>query len=249
LLELLAEFDHVFLGVSHPVAEVARRVGRPCSYLPLATDVVRFAPFPDPPARSIEVCNIGRRSPVTHQALLRLAEQRRAFYYYDTVAASGAGQKQRTFRVDSAREHRLLLASLLQRSRYFIANRGRVNEPEYTRGQDEISGRFYEGAAAGTVVLGEAPRTEAFAAQFDWPDAVIPLPFDSPDVAQVLAELDRDPARLERIRRAGVRQAARRHDWVHRLRTVFEALGLPPTAAMLAREQRLLQMAGDSTLQ
>jgi len=31
LLELLAEFDHVFLGVRHPVAEVARMVGRPCS--------------------------------------------------------------------------------------------------------------------------------------------------------------------------------------------------------------------------
>jgi hypothetical protein len=250
LLELLSEFDHVFLGVRHGVEEVARIVGRPCSYLPLAADVLRFAPLPEAPARGIDVCNIGRRSPVTHDALMRLARQGRMFYFYDTVAASGAGRKQRTFHVGDPAEHRLLLASLLKRSRYFIANRGRVNEPEFTRGRDEISGRFYEGAAAGTVMLGEPPRTGEFERQFDWPDAVIPLAFDSPDVGRRLAELDRDPARLARIRRDNVANAALRHDWVHRLRTVFETLGLPPTEAMLARERRLQVLAaGPLTLE
>jgi len=243
LLELLAEFDHVFLGIRHAVDDVARIVGRPCTYLPLAVDVLRFTPLPDPPPRPIDVCNIGRRSPVTHDALLRLARDRRIFYYYDTVAASGVDKKQRTFRVENAREHRLLLASLLQRSRYFIANRGRVNEPEFTMGRDEISSRFYEGAAAGTVMLGEPPRTDEFARQFDWPDATIRLPFDSPDVAALIAGLDRDPPRLDGIRRANMRHAALRHDWVYRLRTVFETVGIPPTEEMLARERRLQALA------
>ena len=243
LLELLAGFDHIFLGVRHSLDDVARIVGRPCSYLPLAVDVLRFAPSPEPPPRTIDVCNIGRRSPVTHEALLRLAREGRMFYYYDTVAASGDGNKQRTFRVDDAAEHRLLLASLLQRSRYYVANRGRVNEPEVTQGHDEIGGRFYEGAAAGTVMLGEAPRSEEFDKQFDWPDAVIRLPFDSPDVECVLRELDADPSRLERIRRENVRNAALRHDWVHRLRTVFETLGISPTEAMLQRQARLERLA------
>ena len=243
LLELLGEFEHVFIGVRHAVDEVARIVGRPCSYLPAAADVLRFSPYPDPPPRAIDVCNIGRRSPVTHDALLRLARDRRMFYYYDTVAASGTGHKQRTFHVDDAREHRRLLASLLQRSRYFIANRSRVNEPELTMGRDEMPGRFYEGAAAGAVMLGEPPRTEEFEKQFGWPDALIRLPFDSPDVGRVLVELDQDPQRLARIRRDNVRNAALRHDWVHRLRTVFETVGIPPTEAMLARERRLQALA------
>src|SRR5262249_5971441 len=140
-------------------------------------------------------------------------------------------------------EHRLLLAGLLQRSRYFIANRGRVNEPEYTQGQDEISGRFYEGAAAGTVMLGEAPRTGAFEQQFSWPDAVIRLPFDSPDAGRRLEQLDAQPERLARIRRDSLRNAALRHDWLHRLHTVFETLGLPPTAGMLARGARLKKIS------
>jgi hypothetical protein len=244
LLELLADFDHVFLGVRHSVEEVARVVGRPCTYLPLAVDVLRFAPPPGKPPRPIDVCNIGRRSAVTHAALLELAREDRLFYYYDTVAATGAGLKQRTFRVDDPREHRLLLASLLRRSRYYIANRGRVNEPEFTRGRDEISGRFYEGAAAGAVMLGEAPRTEEFERQFGWPDAVIPLPFDSPDVGRILAALDEDAGRLARIRRDNVREAALRHDWVHRMGAIFETVGLEPTAGMRAREARLLSLAG-----
>jgi hypothetical protein len=180
---------------------------------------------------------------VTHAALVQLARDRRIFYYYDTIAASGAGQKQRTFPVDNASEHRLLLASLLRRSRYFVANRGRVNEPEFTLNRDEISGRFYEGTAAGAVLLGEPPRTEEFQLQFGWPDAIIRLPFDSPDVERVLAELDANPQRLAKIRRENVHNAALRHDWVHRLRIVFETLGVPPPEAMLAREKRLQALA------
>jgi hypothetical protein len=243
LLELLADFDHVFLGTRHTVDDVARIVKRPCSYLPLAADVLRFSPLPAAPPRTIDVCNVGRRSEVTHRALLDLARDGRLFYYYDTVAASGAGGKQRTFRVDEPAEHRRLLASLLQRSRYFIANRGRVNEPEYTRGRDEISSRFYEGAAAGTVMLGEPPRTSEFTRQFSWPDAVVPLPFDSTAVGRTLSVLEDDPGRVARIRRDGVRNAALRHDWSHRLRTVFDTLGLEPTDAMRSREERLRDLA------
>jgi len=243
LLELLSEFDHVFIGVRQPVEEVARVVGRPCSYLPLGVDVPTFSPFPDPPPRAIDVCNLGRRSSVTHAALVELARGRRLSYYFDTVAASGVGLKQRTFQVENASEHRLLLATVLKRSRYYAANRARANEPEYTQGTDEISGRYYEGAAAGTVIFGDPPRTDEFRRQFDWPDAVVKMPFDSPDVARILSELDADPKRLAAIRRSNVRHAALRHDWVYRIRTVFDALGLAPKEAMLAREERLRALA------
>jgi hypothetical protein len=243
LLEQLVNFDHIFLGVNHGVEEVARIIGRPCSYLPLAADVLRFSPAPQFPARHIDVLNIGRRSHVTHEALMRLAQERKIFYCYDTVAASGIDERQRTFRVDSASEHRQLLASMLQRTRYFIANRAFVNDPDSTRGQDEISARLYEGAAAGAVMIGEAPRLDSFAEQFDWPDAVIHAPFDSPDIMQILARLDADPDRLARITRNNIVNAALRHDWLYRLRTVFDTLRLQPTSAMLLRQQRLQALA------
>lgn len=242
LAELLVDFDHVFLGSRHGAEQVEKLLRRSCSYLPLATDVLTFSPLPHAPQRPIDVCNIGRRSPVTHAALVELGRKRKIFYYYDTVAASGAGLKQRTFHVDRPAEHRLQLASLLHRTRYFIANRSRVNEADAAL-YEVISSRFYEGAAAGTVMLGEAPRSADFEQQFDWRDAVIPLPFDSPDVERTLVELNADPLRLERARRENLRQSALRHDWTHRFRTVLDTLGMPPTEAMLEREERLRNLA------
>ena len=243
LLELLSAFDHIFLGSRHSVQDVARITGRPCTYLPLAVDVPRFAPASLDQPRPIDVCNIGRRSPVTHQALLEEAERQRSFYYYDTVAASGADLKHRTFRVDSPHEHRRMLATLLKHSCYYIANRSYVNKPEFTEGREEISARFYEGAAAGTVMIGEAPRVEEFKRQFDWPDAVIHVPFDSPDIGRILADLDGDPERLRAIRLNNAREAALRHDWLHRIQVVFDVLGLAPTDGMRARAQQLDQIA------
>ena len=243
LLELLSAFDHVFVGHRQPVKDVARITGRPCTYLPLAVDVPRFAPLSCDQPRPIEVCNLGRRSPVTHQALLDDAEWRNSFYYYDTVAASGADLKDRTFHVDSPHEHRRKLATLLKHSRYYLANRGYVNQPKFTGDCEVISARFYEGAAAGTVMIGEAPRTEEFKQQFDWPDAVIHVPFDSPDIGRILVDLNGDPERLRAVRRNNVREAALKHDWLHRIQVVFDTLGLEPTAKMQSRKKRLEQIA------
>lgn len=243
LLELLSAFDHIFVGSRHSVQHVARITGRPCTYLPLGVDVPRFAPISFDQPRPIYVCNIGRRSSVTHQALLEEAERQHSFYYYDTVATSGADLAHRTFRVDNPREHRVMLATILKHSSYYIANRSYVNRPEFIAGRDEISARFYEGAAAGTVMLGEAPRTEEFERQFDWPDAIIPVPFDSPDIGRILTELNRNPGRLRAARQNNAREAALRHDWLHRIRVAFETLGLEPTDGMRARGQLLDQIA------
>ena len=95
-------------------------------------------------------------------------------------------------------------------------------------------------------MIGEAPQTEEFKRQFDWPEAVIHVPFDSPDVGAILAELSRDPERLRAVQRSNAREAARRHDWLHRIRVVFEVLGLAPTEAMQARAHRLAQIVSRS---
>jgi hypothetical protein len=151
--------------------------------------------------------------------------------------------KQLTFRVSNIQEHRLLLANLLKRSRYFIANRARANELALTRGKDEIAARFFEGAASGAIMLGEPPNTEEFRKRFGWPDAVIPIPFDAPRVAEVIAELDADPARVSRIREDNVVNTLLQHDWLYRLRTVLSAVGIAPTEPMLAREALVKTLA------
>lgn len=243
LIELLKDFDHIFLGCRNAIADVARMSGKPCSYLPLGVDVLRFAPLSPEYTRPIDVSYIGRRSQVTHRALIEHASRNEFFYYYDTVAASGSDMSNRTFRVDNPEEHRLLLASLLKRSRYFVANRSYVNRLEFTAGREEMSPRFYEGAASGTIMIGVPPRSADFESQFDWPDAVIHVPFESPDIGRILASLDSDPERLRTVRWNNVRNAAMKHDWLHRIQVVFDTLGLRQTEKMQARAERLDQIA------
>jgi len=243
LVEQLRDFDHIFVGVQGAVEGIAKLSGRPCSYLPRAVDALRFCPLPNPPERSIDVCGIGRRAEATHEALLELAARDRSFYFYDTIRTRAPGVSSISYGVTDPVEHRLLLANLLKRSRYFTASRAFADRPALTGGQEEISGRFYEGAAAGTVMLGEPPNTEEFRRQFSWDGAVISIPFSAPRIGDAIAELDRDPARVARIRRDGIVNSLLRHDWVYRFRTILETLHLPLPAAVLAREQQLAALA------
>lgn len=103
--------------------------------------------------------------------------------------------------------------------------------------------RFFEGAAAGAVMFGEPPDTEIFRGLFDWPDAVVRVPYDSPDAPAMLSALDQDPERLARIRRDNVVNSLLRHDWLHRWRKLLELAGLEPSAAFYQREERLQQLA------
>jgi hypothetical protein len=247
LIEMLKDFDHIFVGVKGSVESLARISGRPCSYLPMGVDALRFCPYPNPAHRSIDICGIGRRSRVTHEALLEYATKKNLFYYYDTIQLSFVKRSANnmTFRVSNAREHRMLLAGLLKRSRYFIANRAWADQPALTRGKDEIAARFYEGAAAGAIMVGEPPDSDDFRSQFGWTDSVIRIPFNDPSVADVLAELDGDAVRSSRIRKDAVVNSLLQHDWVYRLRTVLQTAGLRPTERLLAREAALRKMADE----
>ena len=244
LVEQLRSFDHIFVGVAGSTEELSKLTGRPCSYLPRAVDALKFCPYPSQPGRSIDVCGIGRRSSITHEALLDYAQRGNRFYYYDTLQVRSGAVSSISYGVTDPAEHRLLLANLLKRSRYFVANRAFADRPALTNGQEEISGRFYEGAAAGAVMLGLPPNSEEFRRQFDWEGAIVPTAFHAPDIAGTIAQLDADPARLARIRRASVVNSLLRHDWVYRLRSILAVLGRAPTPRMLAREKRLAALAG-----
>jgi hypothetical protein len=234
LLQLLKDFDHVFIGHYHGTQEISNIIDRPCTYLPFGVDAIKFCPYPQSPQRSIDVSYIGRRSAVTHKALLTLAEQNQIFYYYDTF---------KKLDVRNASEHRLLYANLLKRSSFFIANQAKVNEPGHTAGQAEFGSRFFEGAAAGTIMIGAYHVTDAFNQYFGWQDAVIQMPFDMPDIAEFLDELNSQPDRLARVRRDNVVHSLLCHDWLYRWQKILTTVGLKPTLPMLSREARLKELA------
>jgi hypothetical protein len=231
--EVLRRFDLVVTGCSGGVGALAELAGPRCVYAPIGVDTLTFCPAPPVPTRSIDVFGMGRRAPATHQALLQLAHEGRIFYMFDTV--------NRSVLLDH-KQHRFQLASFIKRAKCFVAYKGKVDMPEQTGGQEEIGFRFFEGAAGGAVVIGEAPGNGEFARQFDWPDALVPLPFGAREVAPLLAELERDQERVQRIRRQNVLGILRRHDIVHRWEEVLGRLSLEPTEPMKRRKDQLRRL-------
>jgi len=233
-LRILDKFDLVMLYYSQTVEPLSKKIGRKCAFLPPGVDAIRFCPYPNPPQRSIDVCSIGRRSEITHRNLLKMAADKRLFYLHDSIAAN---------QVLDAMEHRILVANIAKRSRYFIVNPGLFDRPDIRGDQIEIGNRYFEGAASGTLMLGERPNNAVFEKLFDWPDAVIHFPYNCADVGDVIGAIEADPERQDRIRRRNVKEALMRHDWAYRWETILQAVGLEPITAMHDRKEILGNLA------
>ena len=235
-LSVLQDFDYVALGMRGTVKDFSVSYNRPCHFVPGAVDAMRFSAYPSYPPRVIDILSIGRIHEPLHAAFLDMAGKNRVFYVHDTFLASDA-------RVYDSRQHRQMLANMAKRSRCFFVAPAKMNMPEETRGQIEIGYRYYEGSAAGAVLIGQVPACESFLEMFDWPDAVIPIRPDGADAADVFSELSRQKDRLETISRRNTREALLRHDWVYRWRTILDIAGLKPSDALEERESRLRQIA------
>lgn len=235
-LPSLRRFDHVVVGMHGTVGPLSEVLGRRCHYVPGGVDALRFGPSPDVPERPIDVYNVGRKLPALHRALLAWSAARGTFYLHDTLQTGES-------HAADHREHRDLYAEIAKRSRFFVVAPGKVDRPEDTGGQLEIGFRYYEGLAAGTVMVGLIPDGEPFRAMFDWPDAVVPVSPDGVDVADVLDDLTAGPERVREIARRNARAALLRHDWVYRWKRLLEIAGLPPTRGMQDREVTLRDLA------
>jgi hypothetical protein len=233
-LKILAKFDYVMLYYSQSVKPVSEVIGDKCFFLPPGVDALRFCPYPEPPKRGVDVYSIGRRSAVTHQALLRMADENRIFYVYDSTMGADAINR---------KEHRLLIANMTKRSKYFIVNPGLIDKPEIRGNQLEIGNRYFEGAAAGAIMIGEYPRNGEFEKLFNWPDAVIHLPFDSDNISKIINEFDKQTERKEKIRRNSVMQSLLRHDWVYRWEAVLKTAGLEPMPELFQRKKHLKDLS------
>jgi spore maturation protein CgeB len=232
----LRRFDHVFVSARGSVTALSDAIGRPCRWLPNAVDTLRFSPYPNPPTRVIDVYSIGRRSEEIHRALLEAARRRDIFYIYDTFGGSLADTL-------NYREHRDFLSNMAKRSRFFVVAPAKAGRAEETQGQVEIGARYYEGASAGTVMIGDAPDCEAFRELFPWQDAVVSLQADGSDVVKVLSSLEAEPERISKISRRNAAEALLRHDWVYRWKEILRIAGVEPSRGMKLREHRLRDLA------
>jgi hypothetical protein len=233
-LRMLDDFDVVVLYYSQSVEALNRRIGAKSIFLPPAIDALRFCPYPEISPRAIDVYSVGRRSAITHESLLRMVARDNIFYLYDTTSAD---------RVLNPMEHRTLMGSILKRSRYYIVNPGLIDRPDVRGDQIEIGNRYFEGAAAGAILVGQRPDNGEFERLFNWPNAIVDLPYDSPDFAEAIESIEADPDMENTIRQTNVRQSLLQHDWLYRWEGILKAAGMNQLSKLNERKDRLQAVA------
>jgi spore maturation protein CgeB len=239
-LPLLRVFDHVVLGMSGSIKPVSDAIGKPCHYVPGGVDALRFSPYPNPPKRSVDLYSIGRRWEGIHRSLVSLARADQLFYIFDTLQSGDSP-------VRNHREHRELYASVAKRSKFFLVAPVKMDLQRETGGQVEIPFRYYEGAAAGCVMIGQSLDCEPFRQMFGWPNAVIEVLPDGSDVTEIISRLLAEPDLITHISQTNAAEALLRHDWVYRWKQILSIAGLDCTQAMEDREKRLHRLASLAT--
>jgi hypothetical protein len=229
-LNALNQFDHILVPYKSTADALTRILDRPCHCVPRAVDTLRFSPFPD---RVIDVLSVGKRLPAIHTALLGLAEEDDLFYLHDTFTEGG------NLLMQNVTQHRTMFANMLKRSRFFMVAPGKILDYHETKGQMEVGMRYYEGAAAGAVMLGQAPEGDTFHALFDWPQSVVSVQTDGSDIRETIRGLLAEPRILEEISARNVFHTTGRHDWLYRWQTILQLADLSESPRLDGRQARL----------
>ena len=235
-LPILSKFDYVIVGVGGSGKVLETAIRRPCYEVPGGVDALRFSPYPNPPARVVDVYSIGRRWEGIHRQFLAAAAKE-IFYIYDTLEDVADGETR-----DYA-AHRNLYASIAKRSRFFTVAPAKMNATDETQGQISFGPRYFEASTAGAVLVGQAPNTDAFRRYFDWPNPVVNIRPDGSDAVEVMSRLVAEPERLGQMSRRNAEEGLRRHDWVYRWKEILGIAGLKTTEKMRSREKRLGELA------
>lgn len=233
--DIISQFDHVIVSCQQAVKEIEQLVSGECQFILPGIDAEQFCPAPNL-ARFIDVLSIGRRSPHMHQQLVSAAEANKIFYYHDTISYRGCKYGLTTA---EPKQHRGLLANLAKRSKYFVVNPGKFDDPKEVGHEDVIGPRFFEGAASGTVMIGRRPNNAEFDKLFFWPDAVIDIEHESGQVMETLSDLNDQSKRLDRIRKNNITYSLLKHDWIYRWEKVLELTGLNPMPEFFERKRAL----------
>lgn len=237
LMSILKEFDYIFVGLYHTAEALSKKLGIDVQYLPLGIDAEMWNPYTGTPKpRDIDVCAIGNMDPGTHEALWNWAEEKGRYYSFTTT---GGGRLTVNHRI-----HRQNLAQTLKRSKFFFTFMAKRDVTSQRGSQEEFGPRYYEGAGAGAILLGDAVKTNpAYLKHMDWEGAVIEVPYASVDMPTLLEEIEKNADWLEDVRRRNVANCLTRHDHLNRWDMVMKAAGFEETPTAAARRARLKEQA------
>lgn len=223
--------DAIFVGMDAAVEPLSQVLKREVTYLPIATDTIRFGPERPDTERPIDLIGIGRRRAEQHEGMLRWAADTGRLYLYDTMKVG---------RPADINTHRNTIGGWYRNSKLATCNFAKSDERAIVGDYRVMPGRLWEGLAAGAGLVGLAP-SEISQRELFGKTVVEPVPYHPADLPVFLEEqiARHGPDQVA----AHVRMALTGHDWVHRWAAMFDHLGLGSTPGFEARIAELAERA------
>ena len=228
-MRVLKRFDCLVLNCSQTKEFIDKKLGMKTLVVSSGVDAERFFPGIPSLSRNIDIYNMGRRDEQVHQQFRKLAKKDDWLYVYTT------GMPGICF---DPPEHRENLAGRLNRSKFFVVNPSKFDCPDDTGKQQEIGFRYYEGSAAGTVMVGTIPNNINFKRHFPW-EAVVELPKDPNHVMDFMRDLKSDDEHMSKIRFNNVKGSLEQHDFVYRWEEMLTGCELEIPHSLQLRKNKL----------
>jgi hypothetical protein len=229
-LGVLRKFDCIVLNCSGTHHTLAKEFSLNSIVVSSGINTLRFFPGITNTSRPIDIYNMGRRDEIVHEQFQILKNDHDWLYQYDTV---------RFKEFIDFKEHRKYLASIMKRSRFFVVNPAKFDVPNDTGGQEELGFRYFEGAAAGNVMIGRIPNNPHYNEHFPCDEAVVEIPEDVSQIVDFMRDLSRDTDRLNRISYDNVKTALSLHDFVYRWEDILNRCGIEVLEGVEIRKQKI----------
>jgi hypothetical protein len=229
---VIPDLDYLFIPIAEIVDEVKEKFQITTQFLPHAYNVLNYGS--NSQHRCIDVMSYGRRNPELHKCLQENFNQPASHrtYCHSTFTAP---------EVTSYKEHRMLLAKLLSKSKINLCF-----EPSQVprfKGYSPLLTRWFEGWAAGCTIVGKRPFGKNVADLLDWPNSTIELPDNPSEWLPFFDELLSNNEMLLANSERNYRECLLRHDWRYRIRDMFQTVGLPIPAKLNDEIVQLKQKA------
>ncbi|MEL4894909.1 glycosyltransferase [Crocosphaera sp. Alani8] len=233
----ISEIDHLFVPVQECVRELSQEFNIGVSLLPFGADVLRYSSTDA--ERPIDVMSFGRNPVNFHLQLTETLNDSVSHYLYYRHPGLCGNWLPDTSQYEGRGDHELrrLFHKMIQRSKIILAfdplyqtdqiyETRKVNSRKWKFRHSILSLRWFEGCAAGCVILGKRPQTPLFDDIMGWKDSAIELPDDESQWIPFTLDLLADDVRLATIRQRNYEQTLAHHDWRYRIHDIFNTLNL-----------------------
>lgn len=206
-------FDHVFVTEPEDVAQWRRQLGASVTWLPWGSDVLRLGS--DSANRDIDLLRVGRQ-PADWEDDARTKE---------ACGRRGIVFQGRPESREDATENERLLMHTFGRTKFTLSFSNAVSPSVQTHPTREyITARWVDAVAAGAIVAGVAPKTEAVHSVL-WPEGFLELATTDLSkgldvIEKALADWSPDRADFNH------RRSLERLDWRWRFETIADVLGI-----------------------